>query len=324
MGEAMKGLLILLVPALFPALCFADDAAGGEKDFSIAPVLFYNYVSLDGQQFHSSGEGLIFTKGNLSPPFGEERNSLLFAAVARQYFFTQKNVPAYADRYHDTGLVIEWKFRRHQILGLLQSASDEPFYGGLRTVQAGAGYGYEVLRRERLSLTFGGMMAVSDFGLEYADGKIWPVMPLPMIRFALDSPLVDLEAEFVAEPSLRFTLLPEKRIRLVTETRMHRYRNVRDVIFDCSLWYRFFDKDSKRGDFAGIGIGANSNSAYFNFGGKDKTYELQYFSMYGKLDLSFFNICGGYTFGGRELYDEETTKGAGGGFFVSIQLAYQF
>jgi hypothetical protein len=320
----MKGLLILLVLAFFSALCFADDAAGREKDFSILPILLYNHVSLDGQQFHSPAEGLVFTKGNLSPAFEEKRNSLLFMVMAKQYFFMQENAPDYADLYHDIGMVVEWKFTRHQILGLLQSTSDEPFYGGLRTLQAGAGYGYEVLRTKRLSLTLGGMLAVSDFGFEYADGKSWPVIPLPIIRFALNSPVINLEAEFVASPSLKFTLLPEKRFRFVTETRMDEYRNLRDVIFDCSLWYRFFDRDSKRGDFAGIGIGANSNSACFDFGEKDKSYELQYFSLYGKLDLSFLNLCGGYAFGGRELYDGETTRGAGDGFFVSIQLAYRF
>jgi hypothetical protein len=323
MGAAMKGFWALLVLAFFSVPCFADDA-GGKGDFSIAPVLFYDYVSLDKQQFHSPGEGLVFTRGNLSPSLGEERNSLLVMAMAKQYVFMQEHVPGYTDLYHDLGLVVEWKFKRHQILGLLQSASNEPLYGGLRTFQAGAGYGYEAVRTERLSLTLGGMLAVSDFGLEYADGKIWPVIPLPLIRFALSSPAVKLEAEFAGEPSLKCTLLPERRFRLVTETRMHRYRNVRDVIFDGSLWYRFFDRNAKWGDIAGIGIGVNSNSAYFHFGEEDKSYELQYFSVYGKLDISFLNICGGYAFGGRELYDEEITKGAGDGYFVSVRLAYRF
>jgi hypothetical protein len=83
-------------------------------------------------------------------------------------------VLGYADLYHDIGSVIEWKFGRHQVLGLLHSASDEPLYGGLHTVQAGAGYGYEVLRTERFSLILGGMLVLSYFGLEYADGKNWP------------------------------------------------------------------------------------------------------------------------------------------------------
>ncbi|MDR2245138.1 MAG: hypothetical protein LBE17_00470 [Treponema sp.] len=332
----MKVLLIWLILALSSVVCFADGAggnnaagndgagAGGGKAFSLAPVLLYRYVSLDGQQFHASAGALAFTKGNLSPSPGEERNSFLLMAMAGQYFFMREHASGYAGLYHDMGLFAEGRFRRHQVLGLLQSASAEPFYGGLRTVQAGAGYGYEVLRTQQLSLTLGGMLAVSEFGLEYADGKSWPVIPLPVIRFSLNSPFITLDAEFVAEPSLKCTLLPEGRVRVVTETRMHRYRNVRDVIFDGSLWYRFFDRDSKRGDFAGIGIGANSNSAYFTFGEKDKTYELQYFSVYGKLDLSFLNLSGGYAFGGRELFDGETTRGAGDGFFAAVQLAYRF
>ncbi|MDR1374981.1 MAG: hypothetical protein LBJ24_08425 [Treponema sp.] len=320
----MKGFLLLPALAFFSVVCFAEDASG-EKDFFTAPVLLYDYVSLDGQQFHAPGEGLIFTKGKLPPAFGEKRNSLSVMAMARQYFFMQKNAPGYADRYHDIGLAAEWQFGRHQIRGFLQSASNEPFYGGLRTVKAGAGYGYDVLHTERFSLTLGGILAVSDFGLEYADGKIWPVIPLPLVRFTFNAPLVDLEAELMAiTPSLKCTLLPDRRFRLITEARMNGYRHVRNIIFDCSLWYRFFDQNSKRGDFAGIGIGANSNSASFNLDGKDKDYELQYFSVYGKLDVSFLSICGGYAFGGRELYDEEAAGGTGDGFFVSVRLAYRF
>jgi hypothetical protein len=70
----MKGLLMMLVLALFSTLCFTDDAEAGKKNISIVPVLLYDHVSLDNQQFHTSGEGLVFTKENLSPSFGEEQS----------------------------------------------------------------------------------------------------------------------------------------------------------------------------------------------------------------------------------------------------------
>ncbi|MDR1932147.1 MAG: hypothetical protein LBQ57_04890, partial [Spirochaetales bacterium] len=106
--------------------------------------------------------------------------------------------------------------------------------------------------------------------------------------------------------------------------------DARDLLFDCALWYRFFDKDSEHGDFAGLGLGIKNSGLCFDFGEKDKSYELQYYSLYGTLDLSLLQISGGYCFRGREIFDSsssgsiEKSRTLGGGFFVSVQLTAHF
>ena len=113
---------------------------------------------------------------------------------------------------------------------------------------------------------------------------------------------------------------------------MDQLRDIRDLVFECALAYRFFPVDHPMGDFAGISVGVkNDNYGAFNLGGyetvdleEDESIEIHYCAVFGMIDLSLLKITGGYAFRGRELYQEEQTKDMGEGYFLSIQGMYQF
>jgi hypothetical protein len=310
----MKTLYALIVLIFISSACFSEDA---KADFAIIPQLGYEYLNLEGQQFHAPEEGLIVMHG-------DEQNLLLVRVSAKQYFMGQENQTGYKGPYHDDTLMFVRKIKRHQFMALLDTGSNEPVYGGLRTFEAGIGYEYELLRNNRHSLTLGGALAVTDTGIEYGEGKTWPVMLYPVIQYEFNSQFFDLEFEFITDPELSFTLLPKEKIRLSASFGIDEFEGWRDFLFDCTLWFRFFDENSARGDFAGLGLGVKNSSIGFDFGKKDTSYELQYYTAYGILDMSFLQIIGGYAFEGIETFDEDLRKDAGGGFFVSVQLMYSF
>jgi len=318
----MKSYFCIFVLLLICADLFAEDTA---KDWSLTPLLNYEYLSFDGQGVHSPGVGLMFTKGNMNPSVSEERNSLLIAGVYKQYFI-QDTEDGYPNIYYSINLMIDRKINRHLIFGLFVAESDKPLYGGLRTFIGGPAYGYEFIRSENISLTLGVGLGVGDFGIELPNGESLPVMPIPVVRFNLETSWINLAFEFLRKPVLNATLFPKYRIRLINTfgVLQIRFRDIRDLLFDTMLMYRFFSKDSKLGDFAGIGIGFKNGGFGFPLAEKDKSYEFIYYSIYGLIDLSFLKIQGGYSFNGLEIYDSEKRKNIGDGFFINVILAWQF
>jgi hypothetical protein len=306
-------------------VCFAQD----EADYSftqITPLVSYEYLHLAQQQFHSPGEELSFMRS-------EGQNLFLLQASAKQYFLEQENTDGYEGPYYSDTLVLLQKTGAHQFVALFDTSSSEPVYGGLRTFVAGIGYLYEFMHTERGSLAAGAYVVVIDGGIEYGDGKTWPVYPIPSIRYEFNSQFFALNASLPIPPELSFTVLPENKIRFTTTislNNMDRFRGARDMLFDCALWYRFFDTDSEQGDSAGLGVGIKNSGLCFDFGEKNKSYELQYYSLYGTLDLSFVQISGGYCFSGREILDSSNsgsfhnTRTLGGGYFISISANIQF
>ncbi|MDR3172502.1 MAG: hypothetical protein LBU17_12940 [Treponema sp.] len=314
----MKRLYVLIVLIYISSACFAQDAdAKAKTDLMIIPQLSYEYLNLTEQQFHAPEEGLIFVHN-------DEEKLLLVQVSAKQYFMGQDNQAGHGGPYHDDTLMFVKKVKPHLFMALLDTGSNEPVYGGLRTFEVGLGYGYELIHNDHHSLTLGGALAVTDTGIEYGDGKTWPVMLYPVIQYEFESWFFDLKFEFITDPELSFTLLPKEKIRFSAEFGIDEFEGWRDFLFDCTLWYRFFDEDSVRGDFAGLGLGIKNSSIGFDFGEKNKSYELQYYTAYGTLDLSFLQMIGGYVFEGMETFDENLRRNAGGGFFVSVQLMYAF
>jgi hypothetical protein len=102
------------------------------------------------------------------------------------------------------------------------------------------------------------------------------------------------------------------------------YRDIQDLLFDCTLWYRFFTKEYNMGDFAGLGLGIKNLSEDFMLSEKGNTYEMAYYSVYGIIDLSFLQVSGGYIFNSRERYNNNPAQSLGNGYFISVQLAWQF
>ncbi|MDR1072442.1 MAG: hypothetical protein LBL45_02050 [Treponema sp.] len=266
----------------------------------------------------------MFLWGNTDAPLSVERNSLLVLGLFQQYLMSKENRGGYSNFYHNINMLMERRIWRHFVLGLFTSDSDKPLYGGLHTFQTGAGYGYELLRNENLSLILGAGLGVGDFGVEFADGKTWPVIPIPLIRFESGTSSLEAQFEFLKDMALEFTLFPQNKIRLAASLDIDilGYKHIRDLHYEAALWYRLFDKNSKLGDFAGIGVGIKNSADDFDLGEKDKSYEINRHSFYGVCDLSFLRISAGYLFMGREIYDKDMVKNIGSGFFkCSISIS---
>ncbi|GHV85109.1 hypothetical protein AGMMS50230_07170 [Spirochaetia bacterium] len=303
--------------------CFAEDT--GDKDGSIIPMAAYEFISFEGRQYHVPGGGLVLMVGDQAPPVEKERNSFMLAAFYRSYllnaYLLNENQSGYPNRYHHVTAMAERKIRRHQVLGIFRSLSDEPVSGGLQTFQAALGYGYELVRNNSLSLTLGMALGLSEFEI---GGKSVPVFPFPLVRLGFTSSWIHLSFDFLTNPALDIIIAPENKIRLNGSFQMVYYRDIQDLLFDCTLWYRFFTKEHKMGDFAGVGVGVKNSGEDFKLSEKGKTYEIGSYSVFGVIDLSFLEISGGYIFNSRERYDNNKAQSLGSGYFVSARLAWQF
>jgi hypothetical protein len=280
----------------------------------------YEFISLENRQYHVPGGGLVFMKGEQNPSLEEDRDSLMVAVFYQSYLLqeTQADYPAL---YHNITSMVERKIKRHQVLGIFRSPSDEPVYGGLRTFQAALGYGYELVRNDSVSLTLGAALGVSEFDV---GGVTVPVFPFPLVRFGFTSSWMNISFDFLTNPALDIVIAPESRIRMNGSFQMVYYRDIQDLLFDCTLWYRFFTKEYKMGDFAGVGVGIKNLSEDFMLREKGKAYEMAYYSVYGIIDLSFLQVSGGYIFNSRERYGNNPTLSLGNGYFINVQLAWQF
>jgi hypothetical protein len=313
----MKRLVYVLV--FIPLLGFTEDKE--DTDYSIIPMATYEFISMDGQQYHVPGGGLVFMKGDQDPPVEEDRRSLMIAAFYQSYLL-KENQEGYQNLYHHITAMAEGKIKRHQILGLFRSPSDKPVYGGLQTLQAALGYGYELVRNNSLSLTLGAAVGISEFDI---GGSITvPVFPFPLVRFGFTSSWINISFDFLTTPALDIVLAPESRIRMNGSFQMVYYRDIQDLLFDCTLWYRFFTKEYAMGDFAGVGLGVKNSGEDFKPGEKGKIYEMGYYSVFGIIDLSFLELSGGYIFSSRERYGNNPAQSLGNGYFISLQLAWQF
>jgi hypothetical protein len=208
-------------------------------------------------------------------------------------------------------------------LGILASDSDRPF-SALNTFRIGIGWGYEVIRKHHVSLILGGGVGVSDFGIDLPSGDPLPVMPLPLIRFGVDTQWVSLSFEFITGANLGFIIAPKERIRFTADMSMENFRSIADLVCEYTLWYRLFAPDHKLGDFAGVGVGFKNDMKSFDLSRKkaerrSETFELQQSSVFAVIDLSFLKIQGGYIIDSNYLLDGEKTASTDKGFFLSVQ-----
>lgn len=312
-----KNISMLVILFMISTAAIAEEQNNTTKDeVKIIPVVQYDYLSLDSQSIQSPGTGLIL-----------QSDDVMFVGVYTRHTFGEELSYDYPDVYHTIDTLLDGKIERHQYLGIFKSESDLPVAGGLHTFQAAAVYGYEVIAGGQLSLVLGGGLAVSDFGIERSNGEPWPVIPVPLVRMNYSAEWIKAKFECITSPNLSFTLAPESRLRLSGDLRMDQTRDMRDLIFDVALAYRFFKPGHEMGDFAGVSAGfKNDNYGAFCLKGKDgeESIEVHYYSVYGTLDLSLLKITCGYAFNGRELYREEYKVDAGSGYYVSVQGLYQF
>ncbi|MCK4311433.1 MAG: hypothetical protein KAW88_01720 [Candidatus Cloacimonetes bacterium] len=293
-----------------------------EKDgVHFIPLMKYDFLSLDSQNICSPSIGLVVMSDNV-----------LFVGLYTRHSFDEPLLFDYPGVYHSIDVLLDGRKNRHQYLGIFKSESDQPVYGGLKTFQTAVAYGYELVQRQNYSLVLGGGLAVSDFGIELSNGEPWPLIPVPLIRMKYNSKCIETKFEFLTSPNLDLTIGPKSQFRFIGECRMDQFRDIRDLIFECSLAYRFFPVEHPMGDFAGISVGVkNDNYGAFNLGSYDtvdfeeeESIEVHYNAVFGMIDFTLLKITGGYAFSGRELYRGVDTRDIGEGYFLSIEGMYQF
>jgi hypothetical protein len=125
--------------------------------------------------------------------------------------------------------VLDGRIERHEVLALFQSDSDKPAAGGLHTFQAGAGWGYEVIRNARVSLIVGAALAAGDFGFRLPNGEPLPVTPLPVFRLHCKTEWLNGTFAFLTGPELSFVIAPKKSIRFSAELEVDGFQSIYDV-----------------------------------------------------------------------------------------------
>jgi len=93
---------------------------------------------------------------------------------------------------------------------------------------------------------------------------------------------------------------------------MDKFRNINDLIYEYTLWYRFLD-------FAGIGAGIKHDMKSFVLFRNGTDFELQQTSVFAVVDLSILKIQGGWIFDSAYLVDDKNSGNPGRGFFISAQ-----
>ena len=319
MKKRMTAFCILF--ALFAATAVFGQAR--EKD----PLVFfipagYDLMRLENQTIHSPALGFGFILGEQDLPFDQVERRFFGMALYQPVIFSETTAPDVPELYHEIDAIFDGRLGRHQLLFILKSASNRPLFGGLNSIQVGAGWGYEIIRRPQVSLILGAVLGVNDFGITLPSGAVWPVLPLPLIRFGIDTQWFTSSFDYLTGPNFEFTVAPNRKLRLTGEMRMDNYRSIDDLVCEFTLWYRFFDKNHRMGDFAGIGAGFKSDLIDFNL--SDVSIPAENFcvlqrSVFLALDLSILNIQGGWIFESSYLIDGEKNGSPGRGFFISVQ-----
>jgi len=305
-------------------LCFiAANVFGQENEESKQPFTFflpagYDYIHFERQSIHSFAAGVGFQLGEQEIAFNEVDHKFFGMALYQPFFFADEPLPGISKQFHQIDAILDWRIKRHQLLLIFKSAADKPL-SSLSTFQTALGWGYEVIRRQDISLIIGAALAVSDFGITLPSGDSWPLLPLPLIRLGIDTQWFALSFDFLSGPNLSFTIAPKAKIRLTADMRMDKFRNIDDLIYEYTLWYRLFNDDHKLGDFAGIGAGIKHDMLSFNLSHSTTDFELQQTSVFAIIDLSILKIQGGWIFDSNYLIDGENRGSPGRGFYISIQ-----
>jgi hypothetical protein len=279
-------------------VCMVTELSGQEPEpakytFVLFLPVGYNYIRLDEQTVHSPAAGFGFLVGEQDIPFDQVERRFMGLAVYQPYFFSEEPFPEAPKMLHQIGGMFDGRLKRQQLIFIFNAPSDKPVVGGFNTFRIGAGWGYEVIRRPQVSLILGAVVGVNDFGITLPSGSIWPVMPLPMIRFALDTQWFASTFDFITGPNFQFTAAPKARLRLTGDMRLETYDSLAHLDCEFAVWYRLFDTEHRMGDFAGIGLGFKNTLVGFDLSRNVnyvKTFELQHNAVFAAVDISILKL----------------------------------
>jgi hypothetical protein len=317
-----KIIFLIILCCFFTANAFGQEKE--EVEQSKPPFIFfiptgYDYIHMDKQSVHSFAAGAGFLSGEQDIAFTEVKQRFFGLVLYQPFFFTEEPLSGVPKQLHQIDALFDGRISRHQILAIFKSTADKPVAGGLSTFQAGVGWGYEIIRNRQVSLIIGGVLGVSDFGITLPSGTSLPILPLPLIRFGIDTQWFVSSFDFLTGPNFSFTIAPKEKFRFTADMRMDKYRNINDFIYEYTLWYRLFSTEHKFGDFAGIGLGIKHDMTDFVLSQNTTTFELQQTSVFASIDLSILKIQGGWIFNSDYLANEVQCGSPGKGWYISIQ-----
>lgn len=212
--------------------------------------------------------------------------------------------------FHAIEALFDTSFGRNRFLSVFTSASDIPVAGGWHTFQAASVYGYEVLSTPRTSITIGGGLAMSDFGIETGDGGTWPLLPVPFIQAGYSSPHLALSFDFITGPNLNLVLAPERNLQVVVDARMDQFRDLNDLLFEVALAYRF------------LSAGVANTSFSVDLAEEDAAVDVGSYVVFGKIDLKILTVTAGYACEGWQRRDDDLETGTGEGFYLAVQALF--
>jgi len=316
MGCRIIIVVLLCTVAIFS---FAENQVDDNIPFTFLIPYGYDFWQLSDQNIHipALGAGVLYGKQDL--PFDEVERRFFGIALYQPMFFNQEPLSGVPKFLHQIDFLMDGRINRHQLLLIFKSAADNPIVGGLSTFQAGAGWGYEVIRQPSLSLIIGGALALGDFGLKLPSGGPLSFLPVPLIRFDVNTRWFISSFDFLTGPNIKFTIAPRERFRFTADMRMDHYRSINDLICDFVFWYRLFDNNHQFGDFAEIGLGFKNQSKEFVLLNMGTSFELQQTSIFAVADISLLKIEAGWIFDSRYMIGGKTVERPGRGFYFSIQ-----
>ncbi len=267
----------------------------GSSEFTVYPLGHYEMLSLPDATVHAPGGGILVLKNE----------NFFVGQYATHIVDTDDTDPTH---FHTIDAILDVSRGRHRTLSLFSSSSDRPVAGGWHTFQAASVYGYRLVETERTTLTVGAGLALSDFGIESADGEVWPLLPVPFIEGSFNSRALAVSFDFITGPNLNVTIAPENDLNMTVDARIDQFRSVEDLIFEASVAYRPFS----------IGI-ANTTFSY-DLAKERQTRDVGSYVAFGKVDLTVFTVTGGYAFSSWERLDDEIERNDNTGFYLSIDV----
>ena len=308
-------------------LCIATAVFAQETESKDTPYLFfipagYNFTRLEDQIIHYPRAGVGFMIGEDNIPFNEVNQRFMGIAQYQTYIFNKPLAEDFPELFHEAGAFFDGRINRHQLLFFFKSISDKPVAGGLNTIQLEAGWGYELIRRPQASLILGAVIIAGDFSDMLPSGINTPVLPMPLIRFGVDTQWFTSSFEFISGPYIDFAVAPKERFHFTVGAHMDQFRSIDDLVYELTLWYRPFGSSNPLGDMARIGAGVKSDLLEFDLAryiNQVKTLGLVQRSIFAAIDITFLSIQGGWVFNSRYLTGNERTGSPGRRFFISIQ-----
>jgi hypothetical protein len=234
----------------------------------------------------------------------------------------------YPSLYHSIVLSLNGKAGRHTGFGAITANTDEPFYGGIHTFNAFAGYTYDLIKGTHFSMNLGAYLIFMDINVKLPDGTPWLVWPLPAIALKWDYEWIDVSVF----PGIGITIADGKPVSF-TMTK-------KSDDFDLSLWYHYYGKRQSRVELFGIGAGIKNATSEVKTAAGD-IYGINYYALYGTIRIfRLLELHGGWAFNGKERYgkinwdnlfemygysDELDYKTEiGNGFFFTISARFIF